>query len=175
METCRGASPGTPAPSEIIDLRYLEAEVTGAAEVDMLTKHRAQEDAVPAVGGGVVAADVSGRGTRGGRADAGSGSRGKGKEPAWAEAGPEAGGDGAATSAGADAVGDGGKDKRLADNDSVRARLGGSGKESSSEGSGGGRSGHSGGSGGSRAAKEQRGEGSSKRAAPDGDDGGGSG
>ena len=175
MEVWRGASAGTAVPSEIIDLRDLEAEAAGAAEVDMLTQHAAREDAVPAVGGGVVAADVARRESPGGRADAGSGSRGKGKEPAWAEAGPEAGGDGAATSAGADAVGGGGKGKRLADNDSVRARLGDSGKESSGEGSGGGRSGHSGGSVGSRAAKEQRGEGSSKRAAPDGDDGGGSG
>ena len=60
---------------------------------------------MPAVGGGVVAADTGWRGAQGGRAVAGSGSGGKGKEPAWAEASPQAGSDGAATSAGAGAVG----------------------------------------------------------------------
>ena len=51
MEAWRGASTGTAAPSEIIDLRDLEAEGEGAAEVAALTGTGAREDAVPAVGG----------------------------------------------------------------------------------------------------------------------------
>ena len=157
----------------------------------MLTGHGAREDAVPAataVGGAVVAADVqdeAGQGARGGRAGAGSGSSGKGKEPAGctgAEAGLEAaGGDSAATRAGAGAVGGGGKGNRRvtrrADNvhnGSARARRDGRVGQSSGGGRGGGRSERSGGSGGKSGAGEQRGEGGSKRAAPDGDEGGSS-
>ena len=81
----------------MIDLSTdLEGEGAGAAEVATLTGHGVREDAVPAVGGGVFAADVVGRGTRGKRADAGSGRSGKGKEPAGAEAGPEAEGENSA-------------------------------------------------------------------------------
>ena len=54
MEAWRGASTGTAAPSEIIDLRDLEAEGGGAGEVAALTGNGAREDAVPAVGGAVV-------------------------------------------------------------------------------------------------------------------------
>ena len=111
-----------------------------------------------------------------------SGSSGKGKEPAGADAGPEAEGDGAATSAGAGAVGrlngSGSKGKWCtgrADNGSARDRWKSIGGESSAEGSGAGLSGNSGGSGCRRAAEDQGGEGSSKRAAPDGDEEGSSG
>ena len=54
MEAWRGASTGTAAPSEIIDLRDLEAEGAGAAEVAAVTGTGARKDAVPAVGGAVV-------------------------------------------------------------------------------------------------------------------------
>ena len=65
MEAWRGASTGTAAPSEIIDLRDLEAEGAGAAEVAALTGTGAREDAVPAVGGAVVVpADEVGRGVQ---------------------------------------------------------------------------------------------------------------
>ena len=101
-----GASAGTAAPSAMIVLTGPEAGGAVAAVGATLTSNGAREEAVPAMGGvEVVAADGRGQGTRVGRADAGSGSSGKGKEPAWAEAGPEAGDEGAATSAGAGAVG----------------------------------------------------------------------
>ena len=100
MEAWRGASTGTAAPSEIIDLRDLEAEGAGAAVVAALTGAGAREDAVPAVGGAVVvAADEVGRGVQGGRADAGGGRSGKGKELAGEEAAEEDGSDGRAKSA----------------------------------------------------------------------------
>ena len=174
MEAWRGASTGTAAPSEIIDLRDLEAEGAGAAVVAALTGTGAREDAVPAVGGAVVvAADQVGRGVQGGRADAGGGRSGKGKEPAGEEAAREDGSDDRATSAGAGAVGGGGgKGKERADNGSTKAQRGSRGGEDSGGGSRGGRLGHSGGAGGSSAAEEQRGEGSRKRAAPDADEGG---
>ena len=70
VEAWGRASGGTAAPSEIIDLA---GEGGGAAEVAALTGHEAE-------------------------ADAGSGSSGKCKAPAWVEVGPEAGGDGSATS-----------------------------------------------------------------------------
>ena len=99
-----------------------------------------------------------------------------------ADAGPEAEGDGAATSAGAGAVGrlngSGSKGKWCtgrADNGSARDRWESIGGESSAEGSGAGLSGNSGGSGCRRAAEDQGGEGSSKRVAPDGDEEGSSG
>ena len=99
-----------------------------------------------------------------------------------ADAGPEAEGDGAATSAGAGVVGrlngSGSKGKWCtgrADNGSARDRWESIGGESSAEGSGAGRLGNSGGSGCRRAAEDQGGEGSSKRAAPDGEEEGSSG
>ena len=145
MEAWRGASTGTAAPSEIIDLRDLEAEGAGAAVVAALTGAGAREDAVPAVGGAVVvAADEVGRGVQGGRADAGGGRSGKGKEIAGE----------IATSAGADAVGSGGKGKERADECQARARMG-SGRKSSRGGRREGWFGVSGGSGGSRAADEE--------------------
>ena len=49
----QGASAGIAAPSAIIDPI---GEGGGAAEVAALTEHEAQEDAVPAVGGGVLTA-----------------------------------------------------------------------------------------------------------------------
>ena len=52
-----GASTGPGGQSEFIDLT---GEGGGAAEVATLTGHGAREDAVPAVGGGVLAADVEG-------------------------------------------------------------------------------------------------------------------
>ena len=69
----------------------------------------------------------------------------------------------------------GGKGKGRADNGSARggrARFGGEGSGGKSRG---GQSGQSGGPCGSRAGKEQRGEGSNKRAAPEGGEGEGSG
>ena len=163
MQTFTGASLWTAAPSDIVDLT---GEGGGDEVGATLTEHGSREDAVPTVGGGMVSADVVGRdGAPAGQADAGSGSGSKGKEPVWAEAGPEAGGDGAATSAGAGAVGGGGgKGKGRVDNSPARGSSGGIG--------GGGQSGHSRGAGSSRAAEEQSGEGSRKRAAPDGDEGG---
>ena len=95
----------------MIDLREVESEGEGAAEVAALTGNGARADAGPAVGGSrVVEADVDGGGLEWGRSDFGWGSSGKGKEPAEGEAGLEAGGEGRATSAGAGAVG-GGKGK----------------------------------------------------------------
>ena len=125
VEAWKGASAGTAAPSEMIDLTDLEADWGGAGEEAALTWNGAQEEhAVPAVGGSVVGADVGGRVAREGRAEAGSGSSGKGKEPAMADGGPEAGGDGAATGAGAGGDGGGGKGKGRADNGRGRARRG---------------------------------------------------
>ena len=81
------------------------------------------------------------RGCRAARTCAGS-KGAKGKETVWETEAPDAGGDGAATSAGAGAVAGGGKGKRRADNGSARACIGGA---SSGGGSGrGSRSGHSG-------------------------------
>ena len=88
-------------------------------------------NAVPAVGGTVVAPDVVRRGGGpAGQADADSGRSGKGKEPAEAEAGLEAGCDGSASCAGAGAVGGDGKGKGRADNGSARSveRAGVSGR-----------------------------------------------
>ena len=105
VQAFTGANFWSAAPSAMIDLT---GEGGGAAAVAALTARGArEEDAAPDVGGGVVAADVGGGGGHGGQADEGSGSsgKGKGKEPAWAEAGPEDVGDGAATSAGTGAVG----------------------------------------------------------------------
>ena len=111
VETWGSASGGTAAPSEIIDLRELESEGEGAGEVVALTGNGARAAAVPAVGGTVVA-DVVGQVARGGRAEAGGSSSGKGKEPAEADDGPKAGGEvGGATSAGAGADGRRGKGK----------------------------------------------------------------
>ena len=166
----RGAGGLTAAASEIIDLRDLEGGGQGATEVATLARNWArEEDTVPGVGNGIVAADMARWDARGEQADAASGSSGKGKEPAWADAGREAEGEGAATSENAGAgVGGGGKGKGRADNDRERGSRGRSGGESSAGGHGAGRSG---GSGGRRAEDEQRGEGSRKRAAPDGDEG----
>ena len=173
MRVWRGGSDETAAPSEVIDLTPdQEVEEGVAEELPTLAEHGAREDAVPAVGGGVVAADVVARRMREGRADAGGGSSGKGKEPAMDVAGLEAGGDGAATSARAGAGGGGGKGKERADGGSARAGIGG--KNSGGGGEKGSRSGHLGGSGGSRAADDPSGQGSSKRAAPDGDERGSS-
>ena len=58
-----GARAGDGSPSEIIDLT---GDVGGGAEVAEVPGNGAQEDAVPAVGGGVVAADVSRQGKCGG-------------------------------------------------------------------------------------------------------------
>ena len=101
VEERTGARAGTAATSEMI---HLTAPGTGGdhdAEVARVTERGAREDAIRAVGGTLVAGDEVRRGVRGGRADARGGRSGKGKEIAWAEAGWEAGGDGAATSAGA--------------------------------------------------------------------------
>ena len=171
-----GAGSRTATPSEIINLTG-EGE-GGAADgaTCILGEQGVREDVLPAVGGGVVAADTGWRGAQGGQTVAGSGSGGKGKEPAWAEASPEGGSDGAATSAEAGAVGGwGGKGKGRADNGSARggrARFGGEGSGGKGRG---GQPGQSGGPCGSRAGKEQRGEGSNKRAAPEGGEGEGSG
>ena len=105
VQAFTGANFWSAAPSAMIDLT---GEGGGAAVLAALTARGArEEDAAPDVGGGVVAADVGGGGGHGGQADEGSGSsgKGKGKEPAWAEAGSEDVGDGAATSAGTGAVG----------------------------------------------------------------------
>ena len=108
MKVWTGASAGTCASSEIIDLTgkpgggAKEASVPGnRAHQEDIKPTLLSEDAVPAVGDGVVAADVVEWEVRGERVDAGSGSSsGKGKEPVQgAEAGPEAGGDGVASSA----------------------------------------------------------------------------
>ena len=172
MVAWRGASAGTGAASEIIDLTDLEAEGAGAAVGAMQTGKGARVDAVPAVGGNVVAADEVGRGAGGVRSDAG---RGKGKEPAGADADPEAGGANAETSAGAGGGGDLGNGKGRAENGAARAGRGSRDGEGSGGGSRGAESGQSGGSGSRKAGGEQKEEGSSKRAAPDGDEGGSSG
>ena len=173
MEVWRGASAWTAAPSEIFDLT---GEERGAAEVAALAEGGARQYTAPAVGSAVVAADAGRKCYRGGRADAGSGrSSNKGKEPAWAEAGSEAGGEGAATSAGAGAVGGGSKRKGRVDKSPARVGRGSLGGKRSRGESGGGPSMHSGGAGSSRAAEEQSGEGTSKRAAPDGGEEGRSG
>ena len=52
----RGAGGGAAGPSEMIDLRDLEGEGAGAAEMAGLTANGAREDAVAAVGGRVVGA-----------------------------------------------------------------------------------------------------------------------
>ena len=87
MQAWNGASAGTAAPSDIIDLTDQEAEGLGPSE-----------------GGSMVGADGMGRDAGWGRVGAGSGSGGKGKEPAGADAGPEAEGGGAATSSGGGAA-----------------------------------------------------------------------
>ena len=104
MQAWNGASAGTAAPSDIIDLTDQEAEGLGPTEVAALTEKRPREDAVPALGGSMVGADGMGRDAGWGRVGAGSGSGGKGKEPAGADAGPEAEGGGAATSSGGGAA-----------------------------------------------------------------------
>ena len=59
VEAWGRASGGTAAPSEIIDLREVESEGEGAAEVAAaLTGNGALAEAAPAVDGTVVAADV---------------------------------------------------------------------------------------------------------------------
>merc|ERR1712091_133417 len=59
VEAWGRASGETAAPSEIIDLREVESEGEGAAEVAAaLTGNGARAEAVPAVDGTVVAADV---------------------------------------------------------------------------------------------------------------------
>ena len=126
VEAWGSANARAAVPSEIIDLRELESEgkeSEGAAEVAGLTGNGARADAVPAMGGTVVAADVFRAGVQGGQNDAGRTRSGKGKEPAKAEA--EEGGDGGAASAGSDALGGGSKGKGRADNGSARARNGG--------------------------------------------------
>ena len=133
MRVWGGGSDETAAPSEVIDLTPdQELEEGGAEQLPTLAEHGVRGDAVPAVGGGVVAADVVARRMREGRADAGGGSSGKGKEPAMDEAGLEVGGDGAATSARAGVGGGGGKGKERADNDRARGSRGRSGGERSS-------------------------------------------
>ena len=111
VEAWGRASGGPAGPSEIIDLREVESEGEGAAEVAALTGNGARAEAVAAEGGTVVAADVVGGGVQGERNDAGRGGSGKGKEPAEAAAGLEAGGEGGAARAGAGGVGGGGKGK----------------------------------------------------------------
>ena len=135
VEAWTGASAGTAALSETVDLTGEGAG--GAAEMAMLTE------------GATLTEGVGAREDAVGRPSAGSGSSGKGKEPAWTEA---------------------------ADNGSARGARAGISGENSGRGRGGGQSGHSRGSGGRGAEEdERRGEGGSKRAAPDGDKGGGSG
>ena len=135
VEEWTGASGGTAAPGETIDLTGLGEGEDRGAEAASVTERGAREDAIRAVGGTLVAGDEVRRGVRGGRADARGGRSGKGKEIAWAEAGWEAGGDGAATSAGAGGAGGGSKGKGRADNGSARAGGRGSGGESSGRGS----------------------------------------
>ena len=120
--------------------------------------------------GGVVAEGVMARDIRDERGDIGGRSSDEDREPAWEEAGAEARGDGAATSAGGGAVGCG-KAKERADHASARAQRGVGGGESSGRGHEG-QSG--GGSGGRNAPDTERGEESLRRGAPDGDEGGGS-
>ena len=81
-----GESFVTAAPSVVVDLT---GEGGGGAEAVALTEHGARENATEeqpqlAVGGGVMAAEVAERGAQGGRADAGNGSSGNGKEDAGA-------------------------------------------------------------------------------------------
>ena len=81
-----GESFVTAAPSVVVDLT---GEGGGGAEAVALTEHGARENATEeqpelAVGGGVMAAEVVERGAQGGRADAGNGSSGNGKEDAGA-------------------------------------------------------------------------------------------
>ena len=141
----------------------------------VVTGDASREDAVPAVGGTLVAANVVVGEAQGRRTDAERGSSVKGKEPAEADAGLEAGGEGEATSTGAGADGGRGKGKGRADNGSAKACRG----RSSMDCSGGGRlgegSGRLDGSGG-RSARNERlnvlgGEGSSKQPVPDKDEG----
>ena len=73
VEAWVSASGGAVAPSEIIDLRELESEGESAAEVAALTGNGARAEAVPAVGGTEVAADMVRRGDgAAGQAHAGS-------------------------------------------------------------------------------------------------------
>ena len=73
VEAWVSASGGAVAPSEIIDLRELESEGESAAEVAALTGNGARAEAVPAVGGTEVAADMVRRGDgAAGHAHAGS-------------------------------------------------------------------------------------------------------
>ena len=130
MEVWRGPSAGTAAPGVMIDLTDVEGEGGCAAEVATLTANVAREEADAVVEGAAVATEEVGRGVQGRKADAGGGSRGKGKEIAWEEVGPKAGIDGGATSAGAGGDGGGGEDKGQADNGRRRARRGCSDGES---------------------------------------------
>ena len=141
MRVWGGGSDETAAPSEVIDLTPdQELEEGGAEQLPTLAEHGVRGDAVPAVGGGVVAADVVAQRMREGRADVGDGSSGKGKEPAMDEAGLEVGGDGVATSARAGVGGGGGKGKERADS-GCSARAGIGGKDSGGWGEKGSRSG----------------------------------
>ena len=140
MEVWRGPSAGTAAPSVMIDLTDVEGEGGYAAEVATLIANVAREEASAVVEGAAVATEEVGRGVQGRKADAGGGSRGKGKEIAWEEMGPEAGVDGGATSAGAGGVGGGGEDKKLANNGTGIAGWRCSGGESSGGGGGSGQS-----------------------------------
>ena len=101
----------------------------------VVTGDAAREDAVPAVGGTLVAANVVVGEAQGRRTDAERGSSVKGKEPAEADAGLDSGGEGEATSTGAGADGGRGKGKGRADNGSAKACRG----RSSMDCSGGGR------------------------------------
>ena len=93
VEAWERASGGAAGAGEIIDLRGVESEGEGGAEVAAWTGNGARAKDMAAVGGTVVAADAVGGGAQGGRSDAGGGRSGKGKEPAEA-AGLEARGEG---------------------------------------------------------------------------------
>ena len=122
MEVCRDASAGTSEPTVTTDVA-LEEEggMTGTSEMASMAENGASGDAVPDVGGAMVAAtDAVGRGVREGRADAGRGSSDKTPEITWA--GVESVDDGAVTSAGAGACG-GGNKKRLRSEDCRGASI----------------------------------------------------
>ena len=114
------------------DLTGLVSEGEAAAEVAALTGVAVREDAVPAVGGTLVAANVVVGEVQGGRTGAGRGSSGNGKEPAVADAGLDSGGEGEAASTGAGE--DGGKGKGRADDGSAEACRGRSGMDCSGGG-----------------------------------------
>ena len=73
VEAWGRASDGNVAKSEIIDLREVESEREGAVEVAALTGNGARAEAVPGVGGTVVAADAVWGGVQWERSDAGRG------------------------------------------------------------------------------------------------------